>query len=268
MTTQQKKSNKKAIENYHKKMSDKVTKYNNNDYQLGIYKYDFEQGDPNYNKIDPISFEIQPKSIAERKINSIKKYRRVMHFLRVQNKESRKLPLILAQRGSLNDFVIKRMKQLGLDLTKTIERCEKVYNRCETVYNLIAVKACPDHMMRIGCCSCAPTCTGQFIEQGDYCKKPNVYKPYKFGSKEQCERMAGPENCFVLDEDDASNSEVFEKCKRGYYMNKETNGYCEYKCPEGFSDNQNGKCKKINIIFSGQPFPWCPKDEMSHNDSE
>jgi hypothetical protein len=65
ISPQKKIQNQTAIDKYTSLMESKLKKFNNNDYQLGVYAYDYEQGDPMYNKIDPVT----PKIISPLKKN-------------------------------------------------------------------------------------------------------------------------------------------------------------------------------------------------------
>lgn len=151
----------------------------------------------------------------------------------------------------------KMLRDLNLDLRPSLARCERIHgkNSCINLWGTMSVKKCPRGYERFGCCMCVLPCpSSDFVDVGNYCKKPKPYLTHLYGNLRECKKHNKLENdiCQLF-----GVRGYTEKCDEGYSREGELN--CRKDCPIGWPDD-GSFCTKIGTVEKMVPSPWMPGD--------
>ena len=152
----------------------------------------------------------------------------------------------------------QRIKDLHLDMSMAMARCEATHGKCVILYGTVAVKACPTGYERVGCCKCSLPCntTLGYVEDGLFCRKPASYNTsnHKYLSLDECVSVLGDADYCELH----GNKFYTKKCERTFIRSGEFD--CLPLCPFGWPD-YGDRCGKVGSLYCGMPFPWLPGDQ-------
>ena len=125
------------------------------------------------------SLDIQT-GIAKKSHSKILK--KIIHFAGNAITDFKEMTTKLMHFDSLEPEEQEKIKNLNLDLSGAIKRCESLHQSCEGLFGTMAVKKCPPKYERVGCCKCALPCDVKrgFVDDGLFCKKPESYSTEEF----------------------------------------------------------------------------------------